>query len=277
MSHTSAPVPPSFGAMGLNVLVCESRTARLPTLPRSVPSRLVTWEMRPPSQTLLPTCLMALTRPSTIGVLSGFWEGNASTAPLARRRAAAVENSNRRVLLIPISFFSSSGRRRKGRSSPPRYVTDGGNNTPSLRTDTSAGGSTSPGTLPHKQLPRPPSTRSSQNSVNRKSNFGELTFLEVRRTRKKSQDLKPRLFHGCSLDCPNSLGRNTGLPRKKYRTLKEEIPDSPGRNTGLSRKKYRTLQEIRSTVFLQTTGFCERCSCAPVCVLLYCCSLTTEV
>src|SRR5215212_3438019 len=178
MSHTSAPVPPSFGAMGLNVLVCESRTARLPTLPRSVPSRLVTWEMRPPSQTLLPTCLMALTRPSTIGVLSGFWEGNASTAPLARRRAAAVENSNRRVLLIPISFFSSSGRRRKGRSSPPRYVTDGGNNTPSLRTDTSAGGSTSPGTLPHKQLPRPPSTRSSQNSVNRKFNFAEFPFRD---------------------------------------------------------------------------------------------------
>jgi hypothetical protein len=44
---------------------------------------------------------MALTRPSTMGVLSGFWEGKASTAPLARRRAAAVENSNKRVLLIP--------------------------------------------------------------------------------------------------------------------------------------------------------------------------------
>src|SRR5215217_5920885 len=121
MSHTSASVPPSLGAMGLYLLVCESRTARLPTLPRTVPSRLVTWEMRPPSQTLLPTCLMALTRPSTIGVLSGFWEGNASTAPLARRRPAAVENSNKRVLLIPIPFFSS-GRRRKGRSPPPRYT-----------------------------------------------------------------------------------------------------------------------------------------------------------
>src|SRR5215218_10428353 len=133
MSHTSAPVPPSLGAMGLNVLVCESRTARLPTLPRTVPSRLLTWEMRPPSQTLVPTCSMALTRPSTIGVLSGFSCGNASTAPLARRRAAAVENSSKRVLLIPISFFSSSGRRRKGRSPPPRYVTDGGNNTPSGR------------------------------------------------------------------------------------------------------------------------------------------------
>src|SRR5215216_2969488 len=191
--------------------------------------------MRPPSQTLLPTCLMVLTRPSTIGVLSGFWEGNASTAPLARRRPAAVENSNKRVLLIPISFFSGAA---EERTKPPTrlHVTDGGNNTPSLRTDTSAGGSTSPGTLPHKQLPRPPSTRSSQNSVNRKSNFGELTFLEVRRTRKKSQDLKPRLFHGCSLDWPE-------LSRKKHRTPQEETPDSPGRNTGLSRKKYRTPQE----------------------------------
>src|SRR5215212_5376350 len=124
MSHTSAPVPPSFGAMGLNVLVCESRTARLPTLPKSVPSRLLTWEMRPPSQTLLSTCLMALTRPSTIGVLSGFWEGNASTAPLARRRPAAVENSNKRVLLIPISFFSWAEEERT--KPPPRYVRDGG-------------------------------------------------------------------------------------------------------------------------------------------------------
>jgi hypothetical protein len=36
---------------------------------------------------------------------------------------------------------------------------------------------------------------------------------------------------------------NTGLSRKKYWTLQEEILDSPGRNTGLSRKKYWTLQE----------------------------------
>src|SRR5215208_6160351 len=176
MSHTSASVPPSLGAMGLNLLVCESRTARLPTLPKSVPSRLVTWEMRPPSQTLLPTCLMALTRPSTIGVLSGFWEGNASTAPLARRRAAAVENSNKRVLLIPISFYSWAEEERT--KPPPRSVTDGGNNTPSLRTGTSAGGSTSPGTLPHKQLPRPPSTRSSQNAG--KTKFAFWAFCEVR-------------------------------------------------------------------------------------------------
>src|SRR5829696_1902871 len=175
MSHTSASVPPSLGAMGLYLLVCESRTARLPTLARTVPSRLVTWEMRPPSQTLVPTCLMALTRPSTIGVLSGFWEGNASTAPLARRRAAAVENSNKRVLLIPISFYSWAEEERT--KPPPRYVRDGGNNTPSLRTDTSAGGSTSPGTLPHKQLPRLPSTRSSQNAG--KTKFAFWAFSEV--------------------------------------------------------------------------------------------------
>src|SRR5215217_3029611 len=171
MSHTSAPVPPSFGAMGLNVLVCESRTARLPTLPRTVPSRLLTWEMRPPSQTLLPTCLMALTRPSTIGVLSGFWEGNASTAPLARRRAAAVENSNKRVLLIPISFFSWAEEERT--KPPPRYVTDGGI-IHRLCERAHQLGSTSPGTLPHKQLPRPLSTRSSQNAG--KAKFAECTF-----------------------------------------------------------------------------------------------------
>src|ERR671921_1462294 len=125
MSHTSAPVPPSLGAMGLYLLVCESRTARLTTLPRTVPSRLLTWEMRPPSQTLVPTCSMALTRPSTIGVLSGFSCGNASTAPLARRRAAAVENSNKRVLLIPISFYSWAEEER-AKPPTPLHVTDGG-------------------------------------------------------------------------------------------------------------------------------------------------------
>jgi hypothetical protein len=45
------------------------------------------------------------------------------------------------------------------------------------------------------------------------------------------------------LPIPDSPGRNTGLSRKKYWTLQEEILDSPGRNTGLSRKKYWTLQE----------------------------------
>jgi hypothetical protein len=54
------------------------------------------------------------------------------------------------------------------------------------------------------------------------------------------------------MEIPDSPGRNTGLSRKKYRTLQEEIPDSPGRNAGLSRKKCRTLQEMRSRVFLQT-------------------------
>src|SRR5215213_3019816 len=174
MSHTSASVPPSFGAMGLNLLVCESRTARLPTLPKTVPSRLVTWEMRPPSQTLLPTCLMALTRPSTIGVLSGFWEGNASTAPLARRRPAAVENSNKRAFSSLSPSLALGG---GGKDEAPHPVTRNGrgNNTPvCARTDTSAGGSTSPGTLPHKQLPRPPSTRSSQNAG--KTKFAESPF-----------------------------------------------------------------------------------------------------
>src|SRR5215211_2294369 len=90
----------------------------------------------------------------------------------------------------------------------------------------------------------------------------------------------------------DSPGKDTGLSRKKCRTLQEEMPDSPGRNAGLSRKKCRTLQEkipdspgrnaglSRKYVlefFLQTIGFCERCSCAPVCVLLYCCLLPTEV
>src|SRR5215213_6134062 len=97
------------------------------------------------------------------------------------------------------------------------------------------------------ELLRTPLRRSSKNDP----------FLEVRRTRKKSQDLKLRLFHRYSLDwpalsrkryrtlqekIPDSPGRNTGLSRKKCRTLQEEIPDSPGRNTGPSRKKYRTLQ-----------------------------------
>jgi hypothetical protein len=60
---------------------------------------------------LVPTCSIALTRPSTIGVLSGFSEGNARTAPLARRRATAENNNIRKVFLIPISFFSG---RKKG-------------------------------------------------------------------------------------------------------------------------------------------------------------------
>src|SRR5215211_5283973 len=68
----------------------------------------------------------------------------------------------------------------------------------------------------------------------------------------------------------DSPGKDTGLSRKKCRTLQEEMPDSPGRNAGLSRKYVLEF-------FLQTIGFCERRSCAPVCVLLYCCLLPTEV
>jgi hypothetical protein len=48
---------------------------------------------------------IALTRPSIMGVSSGFWEGKATTVPLAKRRVATAE-SNNKVHLIPISFFS---------------------------------------------------------------------------------------------------------------------------------------------------------------------------
>jgi hypothetical protein len=50
---------------------------------------------------------IALTCPSTIGVSSGFSDGNVSTAPQTRRRATAAENNNKKVLLIPISFSSA--------------------------------------------------------------------------------------------------------------------------------------------------------------------------
>jgi hypothetical protein len=46
---------------------------------------------------------MALTRPSIMGVASGLSDGNASTAPLARRSATAVESNNKKVLLKSIS------------------------------------------------------------------------------------------------------------------------------------------------------------------------------
>src|SRR5215211_2610252 len=54
-------------------------------------------------------------------------------------------------------------------------------------------------------------------------------------SRKKCRTLQEKI--------PDSPGRNAGLSRKKCRTLQEEMPDSPGRNAGLSRKRYRTLQE----------------------------------
>src|SRR5918995_4002017 len=109
MSNTSASVPPRLGATPfLYCSVLESKTATLATLPKSVPLRCSTREKRPPTQMLVPTCSIALTRPSTIGVSSGLSDGNASTAPLAKRRATAIENNNKTVLLIPISFISGA-------------------------------------------------------------------------------------------------------------------------------------------------------------------------
>jgi hypothetical protein len=46
-----------------------------------------------------------------MGLWSGLSEGNASTAPLARRRATAVDNSNKTILLNPNSFFSGQEER----------------------------------------------------------------------------------------------------------------------------------------------------------------------
>src|SRR5918994_677595 len=132
MSNTSASVPPRLGATPfLYSSVLESKTATLATLPKSVPLRCSTREKRPPTQMLVPTCSIALTRPSTIGVLSGFSEGNARPAPLARRRATAVDNINKRVLLIPISFFSREEEDKMKTPSPLRNQR--GNNSLSLR------------------------------------------------------------------------------------------------------------------------------------------------
>ena len=111
MSHNSESVPPSLGAMFLNLFVSELKTAKLDTLPKTVPSRFLTWVNLPPSQTLVPTCSIARTVPLTIGVSSALSDGNASTAPPAKRRATAVENSNTAVLLIPNSFFSGEEER----------------------------------------------------------------------------------------------------------------------------------------------------------------------
>src|SRR5215210_4323831 len=109
MSNTSEPEPPKVGATPfLYSSVLESKTATLATLPKSVPLRCSTREKRPPTQMLLPTCSIALTRPSIMGVSSGFSDGNASTAPLASRRATAAESNNKRVLLIHISFSSGA-------------------------------------------------------------------------------------------------------------------------------------------------------------------------
>src|SRR5215211_7376850 len=132
MSNTSAPVPPRVGATPfLYSSVLESKTATLATLPKSVPLRCSTREKRPPTQMLVPTCSIALTRPSTIGVSSGFSDGNATTAPLARRRATAVENNNKRVLLISISFFSRAEEEKM--KTPTPLLSSRGNNSLSLR------------------------------------------------------------------------------------------------------------------------------------------------
>src|SRR5829696_7912211 len=135
MSHTSESVPPSLGAMFLNLFVFESKTARFETLATTVPLRCLTWVNLPPSQMLVPTCSIARTVPLTIGVLSGFSEGNASTVPLAKTRATAVENNNKRVLLKPISFFSGEEDRMK---TPTPLTQLAGNNRLSQRIDTSA-------------------------------------------------------------------------------------------------------------------------------------------
>jgi hypothetical protein len=81
MSHTSESLPPSLGAMGRYSFVFESKTATFETLASCWPSRCSTLEKRPPSQMLVPTCSIALTRPSTIGVSSGVSEGNARAVP----------------------------------------------------------------------------------------------------------------------------------------------------------------------------------------------------
>src|SRR5215218_4567242 len=114
MSHTSAPVPPSLGkaAMSLYWFVCESKTAKLfETLATTVPLRCLTWVNLPPTQMLVPTCSIVRTVPLTIGVSSGVPEGNASTAPPAKRRATTVDNSDKTVLLIPNSFLSGEEER----------------------------------------------------------------------------------------------------------------------------------------------------------------------
>src|ERR671912_134833 len=116
MSHTSEPVPPSVGrGKFLHSFVFESMTARFETLRVGLLGLLhcLTWVNLPPSQMLVPTCSIARTVPLTIGVWSGLSDGNASTAPLARRRPTAVDNSNKTILLIPNSLFGREEERKK--------------------------------------------------------------------------------------------------------------------------------------------------------------------
>jgi hypothetical protein len=80
--------------------------SKLDTLPKSVPSRFLTWVNFPPSQTLVPTCSIALTRQSTIGVLSGVSDGNARALPGSASMMAVNANTAvaaTSVLLMPPS------------------------------------------------------------------------------------------------------------------------------------------------------------------------------
>src|SRR5829696_4097045 len=128
MSNTSESVPPSLGATSfLYSSVLESKTATLATLPkRSVPLRCSTLLKRPPTQMLVPTCSIALTRPSIMGVSSGFSEGNARTLPPAKRRATAAESTNKSVLLIPKTPSLAGGGRQDEDPHPATQLT--GNN-----------------------------------------------------------------------------------------------------------------------------------------------------
>src|ERR671915_651584 len=123
MSHTSESVPPSLGAMFLYCFVFESSTATFETLATAVPLCRSTLVNLPPSQMLVPTCSIALTRPFTMGDLSGLSDGNASTAPLATRIATAADRTNKTVLLIPDSLLSSEEERMK---MPPHEATNRG-------------------------------------------------------------------------------------------------------------------------------------------------------
>src|SRR5215208_919511 len=107
MSNTSAPVPPRLGATPfLYSSVLESKTATLATLPRTAPLRCSTREKRPPSQMLVPTCSIALTRPSIMGVSSGFSDGNARTVPPAKEELpppkATTKGDN--ILSLPVGI-----------------------------------------------------------------------------------------------------------------------------------------------------------------------------
>src|ERR687894_1799583 len=124
MSHTSESVAPSLGAMSRYSLVFESKTATFETLATTVPLRCLTWVNWPPSQMLEPTCSIARTRPSIIGVSSGISEGNARATPLATSIARAIEASSRPVLRIPL-HPSLVGQRKNGVRNLPAPLRNG--------------------------------------------------------------------------------------------------------------------------------------------------------